>query len=245
MQPIQIIKPLSPKKHKKVIVVISLVVLLAGLLAGAAIWFNGGVRPIFDDFLPTPDPTSEKLGKKREASKNSTTNEFGAIENSMGFTSGSASTYDSCYKGQNNYKVHSGFSNRCTLRTTKYYGSNINFRSEMMKLDQVLVSTGWQSSEKDSLPYYMTDYYDTGRKISQLPQVRGGYTKKDNTIAISYAEKGSNSLYNLETVQGFSLIGFPFYEEKKFQDVASVFNQITANNQFIVAISIDTKYYEN
>lgn len=50
---------------------------------------------------------------------------------------------DQCYEGQNNFKVHSGYTKRCSLKYNFYYGFN-NFQQTLLQFEDSLLSSGWK-----------------------------------------------------------------------------------------------------
>lgn len=257
-------EPPKKKKWKKILIITSLIIIVIPLIGYLllVISFSGGINGIISGLKSAPDPKSAAITEKRNSIKNDIDTEFDQLEKSFISSQMKDSTYDNCYKGQNNWKVHEGYAHRCDYRVTRYYGFNGDFRQKMLELEQVLFRLKWQPSNGTSnqLSYYIKNYYDQyyGDKnpqvsanfggtylVSSLPTVIDGYSKNGIGIDIAYGEKDSKDNYGLETAPGFSKRGFPFFENKDFIDVKSAIAEINKNDKYVVAISFEKNYFQN
>lgn len=257
-------EPPKNKKWKKILIIVSLIIIAIPLLGYLLLFigFSGGIDGVISDLKSTPDPKSASVTEKRNLAKKDIGTEFDQLETSFTPTQAEDSIYDNCYEGQNNWKVKEGYAHRCDYRVTRYYGFNGDFRQKMLDLEQELFKLKWQTSNGtgDQLSHYIKNYYDKyyGNKdpsisasfggtylVSSLPTVINGYSKNGIGMDIAYGEKDSKDIYWLESAPGFSKRGFPFFEDKNFIDVKSVFAEITKNNRYVLAISLEKNYFEN
>jgi hypothetical protein len=65
-------------------------------------------------------------------------------------------------------------------------------------------------------------------------------------MEVSYVERETKDLFGIDyrqNVSGGSLA--IFYEDKSFQDIKKLFNNITLENNYILAVSIQENYFKN
>ena len=256
--------PSKKKKWKKIFIITSIIIIAIPLIGYLliVISFSGGINGVLSDLKSAPDPKSAAVTEKRSSAKKDIGTEFDQLEKSFTTSQTKDSTYDNCYEGQNNWKVHEGYAHRCDYRVTRYYGFNGDFRQKMLGLEQELFKLKWQTSNGTSnqLSYYMKNYYDLyyGDKdpqvsanfggtylVSSLPTVINGYSKNSIGMDIAYGEKDSKDIYWLETAPGFSKQGFPFFEDKNFIDVKSAFAEIIKDDRYVIAVSLEKNYFQN
>jgi hypothetical protein len=256
-------QPKKTSRWKRIVILIALIIVAIPILGYLllVISFSGGIDGVLSDLKSAPDPKSSKVTAKRNISIEDIEREFSHVEEASNLTSHTSSTYDNCYKGQNNWKVKEGYAHRCDYRITRYYGFSGDFRITMLEFDKDIKAIGWQTtSDRSGLSYVINNYYDQyyGNKdaqvnsnfggtylVSDMPKVYGGYTTNGISMSMAYVERSTKDLYDLESAQGFSMQGFPFYQDKQFKDIKTVFNEITSNNTFVLAISLQKNYFEN
>lgn len=222
--------------------------------------FSGGIDGIISDLKSAPDPKSRSVTERRKIVKADIKSEFDQLGVSFLHAQTADSVYDNCYKGQNNYKVKEGYAHKCDYRVTRYYGFNGDFREKMLTLEQDLFNLDWKTTgDKNQLSYYIFNYYDeysdndsqigasseSAYPVSSLPEVYDGYSKNGIGIDIAYGEKDSKDIYWLESAQGWSRHGLPFFEDKDFIDVKAAFTEISKNNKYVIAISLEKNYFQN
>lgn len=248
-------------KWKKVVVIVALILITIPLAGLTLIWiaFSGGIDR---EAKPAPDPNSSNIIAKRDAAKTSINQAFEALDASIGFTNYATSTHDRCYEGQNNWKVHDGYSHRCGYRVTRFYGFNGDFRQQMIDFEQKIDSIGWEHPDDGALTLrrIMEDYYDVyygpdkaetrgfpgEYLVSNLPTPTIGYEKGAGVLEIEYAEKATKDLFQLEYAQALSRDTLAeTYENKDFQDINAVFQEITNDNDFVLVIAIQKDYFQN
>src|SRR6266542_5365527 len=200
--------PAKPPKKKWKIAVIALAaaVILVPVIGFCLfmVSLSGGLQGILLNAKSAPDPQSSSLVAKRATATSAINDAFIELDKITGLTSYATSTHDSCYKGQNNWKVKDGYAYRCTYRATNFYGFNGDFRQRMIDFEQQITASGWKPEDEDSpLRQIMTDYYDEyyGKPqqvhgeageaylVSNLPTPSAGYDKDGKILEITYAEK--------------------------------------------------------
>jgi hypothetical protein len=214
---------------KKVAIAIVVSAVLAPLaLSGCmALLFSGGVGNIIRNARPAPDPHGPRITRARMKATEEIEAALTAIDSQAGFTSYATSTDDRCYKGENNWKIKDGYAHRCTVRMTRFYGLNGDFRAHVLGLEDSLASSGWQmprSTSADLPPttfremferYY--DVYCSGTRIavfgsgpvtqprcevSRLPRSSSdGYRKADLVLWIECAEREDGHHFMMDLTQ--------------------------------------------
>lgn len=233
--------------------------LIAYLLFVVAL--SGGFAGFVDSLKPEPKPTNVVIIEKRNTVRNEIESEFDQLEQSSGLTEQATSSHDTCYAGQNNWKVKDGYAHKCDYRVTKFYGFNGDFRQRMLNLEQSFVEQNWSSENNySSLSRIVRDYYDKyyGKEdeevsanfkgkylVSDLPDVYDGYTKNRIVADVNYAERATDDLFSLEYSRESHKGNSPFYEDRQFTDVKSKFAEITQDNKYVVVISFEKQYFEN
>ncbi|HEX8182772.1 MAG TPA: hypothetical protein VF575_04195 [Candidatus Saccharimonadales bacterium] len=249
MNPEQNKPPKNNRKLKKILIIVSLIIIAIPLLGYLfiVISFSGGIGGMISDMKSAPNPRSSGISAKRTTAQSDIEAAYNQLQQSTGFKEYKNATYDQCYEGQNNWKVKDGYAHRCDYRVTKYYGFNGDFRQEMLDLERKLFALNWQISngDRNQLTYYIEEYYDQSYLVSNMPTVIYGYAKSGITMDIAYSERDSEDIFWLESAQDGIGKGFPTYEQKNFIDVKSAFAEVTQTNKYIVAISLEKNYFEN
>lgn len=256
--------PKNNKKSKKKLLIISLMV-IAFLLLGYLLlisFLSGGIGNVIRGLKSAPNPESPSIVSRRINAINSINDSFEEIDGETRFTNYAESNHDRCYEGQNNSKRTDGYAYRCTYRTTRFYGFNSDFRSEMINFEKKIYGLGWSLPGSDQFPMkdILEDYYDeyygvnspkarnypNGYLVSNLPTPLGGYEKDDSMLYIEYAERESTDLFGIEHIQNVSRDTlFDTFDKKEFQDMQSVVEEITQIDKFVLAVSIQEHYFQN
>jgi len=248
------------KAIKKIVWKIVVFVLISIFVLGAILVFinlSGGISGVISNMKSKPKPNSSAVKNKRNSAKIAIEKEFKELESTQTLTYYGESTKDVCYDGQNNLWVRDGYANRCDYRATRYYGFNDDYRNTMLKYDEDITTLGWkQKSIYDGVASIISQYdsnyknkesYGGGSDISGLPTVRNGYIKNDVKMGIASAEKedanGEHALKTARVSTTESLL--PYYKDEQFQDMNKLFQLITTDNQYVLAISLESNYFEN
>jgi hypothetical protein len=240
------------------------------LLSGCSLLFSGGPGNIVRNLKSAPDAESPAIARERLRATEEIEAALAAVDAGSGFTSYATATGDRCYKGENDWKITDGYAHRCTVRTTRFYGMSGDFRAQMLGLEDLLASGGWQPPR--SLPdlppatfremfatYY--DRYCSGNRIavfgvgvdplpcevSKLPRSgSNGYKKGHLVLWIECAERGESDLYMMDLMQRGPRDREPnLYQKTSLQDVAAQVREITASDRYVVAVTIEQTYFEN
>lgn len=216
----------APKKVAIAIVAFAAVATLT-LSGCATLLFSGGVGNIIRNLKPAPDVERRTITRKRLRATEEAEAALAVLDAGTQFTSYATSTDDRCYKGENDWKIKEGYAHRCTVRMTRFYGMNGDFRAHMLGLEDLLASGGWQlprSTSAELLPATFREmfakYYDaycsgdriavfgSGRivrptcEVSKLPRSGSdGYKKGNLVLWIECAERGETNLHMMDVVQ--------------------------------------------
>lgn len=240
---------------KKIFIIIIATVislLVIGYLA-LQIVFSGGVFGFIHNLKSAPDPTSKRISERRNEVVSDITSEFKELETFECITFFNTSTHDRCYKGSSDWKRSDGFAYRCTFRMTKYYGFNTDFKKQMTDYEQNVFSKGWRLPYNDSLAVrsILNTYYGKPGKelVSEIPPLqyeKGKYERDKKILAIDYAERLTRDLAHIEYAQEVTGSTYDsIYEVRNFQDINAIFKQVTADNKYLLYVSIQQNYFEN
>lgn len=212
-----------------------------------------------------PVASSGAIKQKRADAVSKLRLNFGELQKRWNYQYYSTATSDACYVGQNNWKVHQGFHNRCTYRIIRFYGYDGDFKQAAISLDSQLKKMGWseKAGSLGGLVPVISDYYDkyygpnaqklstypNGYTISDLPTIIEGYQKDGLLFSMDYAEKG---ISDPKVKLTFGEIQDPIYasldftfENNDHQDIAKLYKDITSTHQLMFAIALNTDYFNN
>jgi hypothetical protein len=220
-----------------------------------ALIFNGGIDGLISNLKPAPNPNSSKINAKRESATAEIEQSFDELQNTLHYNYYETATHDYCSKGSNDWKRSDGYAYRCSLRITKFYGFNGDFRQQMINFEQKISSAGWEgpSYQPNPMRQMLTEYYDhyttyhTGDLVvSNLPGFECDYGKDGLSLEVEFAEKETHNFILLNAIQEVSGQSYDeIYDVKNFQDGGSVIKEITATDRFVLVISIQKSYFEN
>ncbi len=251
--------PDSPKKTaftgKNIVIgVIATIafVVAAGYFMGALI-FNGGINGLISNLKPEPNLNSSAMNAKREAATVEINQAFDELQNTLDYNYYETATHDYCSRGSNGYISSDGYAYRCSLRITKFYGFNGDFRQQMIDFEQKMIANGWESSIHRSdypMEEMLEEHYDQyttyqsgDLDVNRLPTYGVKYEKDGLSLEIDFAEKETDSFNFDQKVRGHSY--HEIYDEKNFQDSSLVTKEITDTDRFVLLVSIQKKYFQN
>lgn len=238
----------------KTAVVSAFTIAIVGGLLFLAVAFMGGPRIVWLNLKPGPDP--EELTKERAQAFKALEVESDEAAQGSSFSEFAEARHDQCYEGQNDGKVDEGFAHRCTVKLTRYYGFNGDFRQQFLDLDRSLYAKGWVNRD-DTLSVAQTlhEYFDG---YHRQPNARTGevylvnnlptpcYGKNDLELCVKLAERMTQDLFGLESFQKLhETSGPPEFEKKDLVDIRPLFKKITSGNEYMAAVSIQKDYFEN
>jgi len=213
--------------------------------------FNGGINGLISNLKPAPNPNGSAINAKREATTAGINQSFDELQNILHYNYYETATHDYCSRGDNNYKRSDGYAYRCSLRITKFYGFNGDFRQQMIDFEQKIISIGWTPpSYRPDNPCekMLEEYYDPypGKLVSDLPSFDCSYEKDGLSLEPEFAEKETRSFILQNAVQEVSGGSYDeIYDEKNFQDSSLVTKMITDTDRFVLIISIQKNYFQN
>jgi hypothetical protein len=225
-------------------------------LAAFTVQMNGGIVNTIRNLKPRPDLDDRAIRSARQALETAIAGAHASIGTNSGFTAYATAKDDLCYPGQNNYKVTDGFAHRCTLRLTRFYAFDGDFRRTMIDLEKTLLDAGWkngrsydpQASERN-MESMMIHYYDRyyGRDYLTVDRIAAplGYHTGTLRLEIDWAEKATRDLSRLESNQRIPAPMWRFYAHHELQNVDDVFKTATRDHRYLVAIAIYGHYFEN
>jgi hypothetical protein len=231
---------------KRAIVLLALLVSLPLLAWGLfVVGLNGGIRNTILNMKPRPVPDSPVLRRdktKFEAGLDTALQTAAANDR---FVQYETSTQDICYDGQNNFMFAEGFSHRCTLRLTRFYGFDGDFRKEMIDFEGGLLAAGWQSNDSYSMERYMTNYYDVRTNVTVEHIAHPfRYHRDALELEIAWAERKTQLLVSLDDIQrGYSVSSF--YDQRHFTNASELLQKVTTDHRYLLAIAIFGHYFEN
>jgi hypothetical protein len=213
--------------------------------------FNGGIDGLISNLKPAPNPNSSAMNVKREQATEEINQSFDELQNILHYNYYETATHDICSKGSSNWKRSDGYAYRCSLRITKFYGFNGDFRQQMIDFEQKIISIGWAPvSYRPDKPCkkMLEEYYDPypGKLVSDLPGFDCSYEKDSLSLEPEFSEKETRSFILQNAVQKVSGHSYDeIYDEKNFQDSSLVTKIITNTDRFVLIISIQKNYFQN
>jgi hypothetical protein len=204
-----------------------------------------------DNLMPAPNPNSWIMNARREAATEKVNQSFDELQNILHYNYYETAMNDICSKGSSGWKRSDDYFYRCSLRITKFYGFNGDFRQQMIDFERNNLSAGWKPYSKLGNPCekMLKVYYDPypEKLVSDLPNSDCRYEKDGLLLEPEFAEKETRdfTLQNaVQRVSGDTLLG-NFYFEENFQDSSLVTKIITNTDRFVLIISIQVNYFQN
>ncbi len=217
--------------------------------------FNGGIEGLISNLKPAPDPNSSAMNARREAAIAEIDQSFDELQNILHYNYYETAAHDYCSRGSNSWKRSDGYAYRCSLRITKFYGFNGDFRQQMINFEQNIINAGWEGPpyEPNPMRKMLEEYYDhytiyqSGNLVvSNLPGFECDYGKGRLSLELEFAEKETHSFILLNAVQEVSGQSYDeIYDEKDFQDSSLVIQKISDTDRFVLVISIQKTYFQN
>lgn len=220
------------RNFRRIAIIVLGLIVSALLLAVAAIevGLNGGVMNTIQKYMPQPNPESASLQSYRRTLEEQIDAELTRIGSMSGVSSYATAKDDKCYSGQNNFKVSQGFAHRCTLRITRFFGFEGDFRD----FEKTLLTSGWRAGT----PAYPN--YFSGRKDSYF---KGRIDSKFAlSLYIEWAEKASTGLRRMEYLQEIRGV-WPFFKRSDYQNVTEVLHRIATERPYAFGIAIEGNYF--
>jgi hypothetical protein len=255
-----------PKQTRLVLIATAAVLLAIGAAyLMFAVGLSGGTGQFLMRLRLKPNPA--KLGPERAAATQRVHRALDELAAPVGLKpappapgSPAEGLHDECYKGQHNFEVKDPYAYRCSLRITRYYGADGDFRQLLLDLDRTLATLGWKGGD---LPRVVQDYYDRyygpGKPkpanpsfdraggmylVSDLPPPTT-YRKSGLDLSLRYAERATTDLLPLELLQqvGHDAGATSIADQRRLVDATAVFRSVAAAHPYLVAIAAETDYF--
>lgn len=245
---------MSWKTWKIALIILAAVVAVSFLAYGSFIvLLNGGIANTIRNLKPEPIMERASIKSARDELNGNIDSALRLIGANNGFAAFAAAKDDRCYKGQNNYKVTQGYAYRCTLRLTRYYGFDGDFRQRMLDFEKSLLSSGWKNGLSDdpaarvqNMEYMMTSYYDRrpGMSVDSIP-APSGYNAPGLTLELGWAERQTKNLFRLEHAQHAPFYAGHLYQRPEPVNVDEAFKRAVQDKRYVIAIAVYGHYFEN
>jgi len=215
------------------------------------ITFEGGIDGFISNRIPAPDPNSPSMNAKRETVTAEIAQSFDEIQNTLHYNYYETATHDYCSKGNSSWKRSDGYAYLCSIRITKFYGFNGDFRQQIIDFEQKIISIGWKPpSYRPDNPCekMLEEYYDPypEKLVSDLPSFDCRYEKDSLSLEPEFAEKATRSFILQDAIQKVSGGSYDeIYDERNFQESSLVTKIITNTDRFVLIISIQKDYFQN
>jgi hypothetical protein len=252
------------KATKKVAIAIgaSAAVVTLTLSGCMTLLFSGGVGNVVRNLKPAPDVEGRTITRKRLRATEEVEAALAAVDAGTALTSYATSTDDRCYQGENDWKIKDGYAHRCTVRMTRFYGSD-EFRRHVLGLEDQLASSGWQLPPATFREMFATyyDVYCRGQRIavfgvgpitpmqcevSKLPRSGSDEYKKGHLVLwIEGAERGERNLVRMGFLQSMPVGIRTLYEKKNLQNVETLIQDITTSQRYVLSVTVAKTYFEN
>lgn len=130
-------------------------ILLVVACAGVVVWFpasaywylQGGWDGVRAPFVVAPREDDPSMQSRRAATREQLANDLAQALPAGDFASGESIDDESCYEGQNNYKVHSGYVWRCSIWGARFYAFDGDPVSQVSPVEARLSGQGWTTDE--------------------------------------------------------------------------------------------------
>jgi hypothetical protein len=237
---------------KILIVLLSVGLAAVGLGALAVkIAFDGGIENTIRKLKAEPDPASASIQSARDRLENQLKSILAGIASTHGFTGLGDAKDDRCYRGQNNYKVTEGFAYRCTLRVTRFFGFDSDFRQTALDLENGLIKSRWNietRSRGDRMERRLVESYDRyNRTVDRFsaPDYHRFPTHdtSDLRLKIQWAEKTTEKHYWLDNLQKSH--GGSFFRQSDYRDTPEILRKTTETHRYLIGIAVEGHYFEN
>jgi hypothetical protein len=215
-----------------------------------------GCLGLGEDSGPPPDPTApDVVAARKDATARADAALDEAVEALGGRVVGRARS-DSCYRGQNNYKVHEGYDHRCTVRRAAAVAFPGDFRRRIARFDRRLFGAGWGCSptpcletHSGNVEEYWDDrasYYGSQRfPISTLPPAAGLYQRDGLYLQLRYGGADRTGRHWLESLQRRARGSlFESYATSTPLDVDAVLAR-AGREAYVVGLAVETDYVDD
>ena len=199
-----------------------------------------------------PDPLSASSVEARAAKVQQMD---AAIAEVVGILDGEVlgtSSVDECYAGQRNWKVDTGYDERCSLLIGTLIGVEGDVRTLMLAADAALEERRWQSPNGQWPGQLVDEYWDLragesadgGVLLHRLPGPLSLH-RDDLRLGFDYGDAGAGAgLDRLDRAQRSTMwcCGAPFFERRQLIDVGRAAQD--ARQQQLILVTVEGHYVE-
>jgi hypothetical protein len=245
---------MSRRTWKNALIILAAIVAVPFLAYGAFILLlNGGIANTIRNLKPEPIMERASIKSARDELTGNIDSALHLIGANNEFIAFATAKDDRCYKGQNNYKVTQGYAHRCTLRLTRYYGFDGDFRQMMLDFEKTLLKLGWKAGLSDdpiarmqNMEYMMTNYYDRrpGVSVDSIP-APSGYNARGLTLELGWADRQTKNLFRLEHSQHVPFHAGHLYQRPELVNVDEAFQKAVLDTRYVIAVAVYGHYFEN
>ena len=241
------------KYRKASLILLAIASLPLLVIASLYIMINGGISNTIRNLKPGPDLAGAALKSDRTKLAAEIHWAFQSVVTNTSFVYYATSSHDRCYPGQNNFHMTEGFAHRCTLRLTRFYGFDGDFRQGMIDFEKRSVAAGWKLGRNYSknlgdqnMEYMMIHYYDIRPNVTVDQIARPvGYNRGNLVLVVDWAERATQYFDSLAAIQRMDFGNLASYDRASFQSGNDFFRSATQDHRFILGVAIYGHYFEN
>jgi hypothetical protein len=212
---------------------------LSLFLAFAFIMAFGGIKGVLMELKPRPNLGSDAVMNGRTQLAAEIESQFAHVIEKSDFTVYETSSDDICDKGLHFLKFNDKYAHRCRLLLTRFYGFNGAFRSEQAEFAQRALAAGWKCADSRGPGVVMSDASCHEWKHDDGPVKLA--------MRINYSQSARPDFFGLDVVQKIYFVehGPVFFQNKDFHNPAQVARRVAQSHQYILAIGIRGRYFED
>jgi hypothetical protein len=232
--------------------------------------WNGGIANTIRNLKPRPNLERASIKGDRENLNARITAQLEIVAAITGFKLYGSAKDDRCYAGENNWKRTEGYAHRCSLRLTRLFGFDGDFRQTMLDFEKKLLDSGWTAGKRN-MEHVMVQHYDQRQVTLDGVPPPEGYKMPGLTLEIEWAEgtgkpileaednqnkpqdafrrfwtqNTRSRLYGLESNQRIRAGSQDFYERSDYMNIQDAFNSATQIVRYVLSVSVYGHYFEN
>lgn len=244
--------------------VISLVlaVLIGVPAAGMAflyVGFEGGLQSVAWNHSSAPDQDKPEVVAQRVQARSKAEAALSDLNRSKVLSQGPASYSAFCRRGQNNFKVHEGYSHECYVVAAHFYSWTGGFPAMARALDEELRQDGWQLDKYEGGLPHLADQFEAGRNPYQNPTPgvpvvldfsrswSTCYEKGEAHVCFKFADRNTNMARQADSLdfdQNRTQGSFWSYSEnRETVDSRATVDDLLDNADGVVFASTEEYYY--
>lgn len=240
---------MSGNPRRTLIIVLGVVMSLPLLaLGGWMVFLNGGIVNTIRNLTPEPDPESAALKSSRAALEAEIGVALDNVGSKTGFASYGTAKDDMCNSGSNTFMRSDRYAHSCTLRLTRIFSFDGDFRQTMIEFERALHSLRWENGSQDrNMEYYLIHYYDHYRGSYTVDRIARphSYHRQSLTLELYWAERDTKGLSSLEQNQKLRQHFKRFYHWSNYQNTDEVFKTATSKHRYVISVAAYGEYFKS